>query len=85
MSGEPIRIDIPDAKPVDVGRQAGQIVIDAIEEAGLDPLKSAKSDVVRDVIRAWGRGEYSRADVIHVLRMMLILNPSLASSRQKPR
>ena len=78
MSNSVIRIDIPDAKPATIHQRAGQICIDAIKEAGLDPLKVAGNAMGIAIIQAWGRGEFSRDDVIHSLRNLLILNPSLA-------
>lgn len=70
------RISIPDAQPT-VTRQAGQLVIDAIREVGMDPLKAATHPMVTQMVGMWGRGEWTRGQFVHALGNMLILNPTL--------
>lgn len=72
----PIRINIPD-EPKTLVAQAGQIVIDAIREAGMDDEKAINVPMVRTLVGMWGRGEKTRDEFIKSLRNLLILNPSL--------
>jgi hypothetical protein len=74
-----IRIDIPDQKTSDVAYQAGGIVLDAVREAGLDPVKSAGNPVVRQIIGLWGRGEWKRDQVVKAFRNLAILNPGIST------
>jgi hypothetical protein len=74
---EPVRIDIPAARPLPIDRQAGQIVLDALAEAGLHPLRAAGNPMVRALLGSWGRGESTRAEFVNGCRNMGILNPKL--------
>lgn len=76
------RINIPDAKPPTIAQQAGQLAIDAIREAGMDPRKAAEHPMVCQMLQMWCRGEWTRAQVVHALGNMLILNPGLAQENR---
>lgn len=69
---KPIKINIPDPS-----RAAGQIVIDAIREAGIDPARAATVPMIRELVGKWGRDEITRDQFISLLRKLLLLNPSL--------
>lgn len=73
----PIIIDI-DAQST--RRKAGQIVIDALRECGIDPMKAARNLMMQQLVMTWGRGEMARETFLRACRNMKILNPSLALS-----
>lgn len=81
-----IRIDIPSAAPdpATVRSRAGQIVIDALREAGIDERKAIRNPMICTIVEAWGRNEIDRADVVSMCRKVLILNPGLATGGTKP-
>lgn len=76
---EPVRISIPDRPQGNVEQQAGQIVLDALREAGMNPLKLMviTHPMVRALVGAWGRGECTRAQFVNGCRNLTILNPAL--------
>lgn len=79
---EPIRISIPDLKPDEtaVRRAAGQLAIDALREAGMDPVKAVTFPLAVALLQSWARGESSRAATINGLRNCVIMRPSLSLS-----
>ncbi len=74
---EPIRIHIPDR---DVRQEAGQIVVDALREAGLNPSnrRVQSHPMVRSLLAAWGRGESTREQFVNGCRNLLVLDPRLS-------
>lgn len=72
----PLRINIPDV-PRPLIRAAGQIVVDAIHEAGMDEAKAAEVPMVRYLVGSWGRGEHTRDEFIRLLKKLVMLNPNL--------
>jgi hypothetical protein len=75
----PIRIDIPDAPVTPVARAAGQLVIDALREAGIDPRKAAGVPMVVQMAGMWARGEWTRDQFVRAARNVGILNPALCA------
>jgi len=51
--------------------------MDAIREAGLDPRKAISNPMAVQIIQLWGRGEWTRAQVVRTLSNLAILNPGL--------
>jgi ribonuclease PH len=74
----PVRINIPSAERQTV-QAAGQLVIDALEEAGInsDSPIAMTNQMVGDCLGMWGRGEWTREQFIKAMRNLAILNPSL--------
>lgn len=72
------RISIPDANSPTIEQQAGRLIVEAVEEAGLDPREASKNEMARQIIVEWGAGRWTRALTIRTLRNLLVLNPSLA-------
>ncbi len=77
-------INIPNAKPAvpvvtDEHRRDADFAIKAMREAGIDPRKAYTNPMAQAVVLAWSRCEMSRAGMIHALRNLVILNPSLAA------
>lgn len=73
---EPLRIDIPSAKPPSVALAAADILIDAIREAGVDPRKAYGVPIIHDMAVMWRDGEMTRAEFVSGCRKFAILNPA---------
>lgn len=63
-------------------RKAGQIVVEALREAGLEPRAAYQNPMMQQLVLAWGHGEMTRETFLRACRNMLILNPSLAETEQ---
>lgn len=55
----------------------GKIIVDALREAGIDPMKAASNQMICSLVGSWGRAEMTRDEFLHCCRNMAILNPSL--------
>jgi hypothetical protein len=82
---EPHRINIPSRTSIHSSTvlAAGQIVVDALREAGINPRsKAAQSNaMLYALVGAWGRAEMTRERFIHACKNLLILNPTLGEER----
>lgn len=70
----PVAVTVPSLE-----QQAGQIVIDALTEAGMNPRNPSvpQNLMVRELVAAWGRGALTRAHFVKACKNLLILNPKL--------
>lgn len=58
--------------------RAADIVIAALRECGLDPVKAALVPVVGDVCREWAQGRITDEEFKRSCATILVLNPGLA-------
>jgi len=70
-----ITIDIPNAPY----QAAGQIIVDALRESGMNPNNPEvqSNPMVGECLGVWGRGEWTREEFVKAMRNLTILNPGL--------
>jgi hypothetical protein len=72
-------INIPD-NAAKIRAAAGQLVIDALREAGIDPIKAVHNPLCVALVHEWGHSLMTRETFIHSCRNLLIMNPALAAN-----
>jgi hypothetical protein len=63
-----------------VSNQAGQIIMDAIREAGVCPRRAMGVSIIRELVTEWGTKPptaQARNDFIRSVRNVAILNPTI--------
>lgn len=65
----PIAIDVKT-----VEQTAGQIVIDALVESGLNPRTAHNTPMVRSLVGMWGKNEIDRAKFVELCKKVAMFN-----------
>jgi hypothetical protein len=62
-------------------QEAARIVLDALEEVGIDPEKGQHNVMLSCLLASWARDEITRDEFVHAAKNLLILNPKLGEAK----